>query len=65
MTAASNEANSLTPTPDEATAKLRDSFAIEAMRHVQWRQDTVDAAAQGCYLVADAMLKARQQGGAA
>ena len=38
---------------------LRDEFAIAAMPHMNWLRDTMLEAAEGCYLIADAMMAAR------
>lgn len=42
----------------------RDDFAMKAMDHMAWRQDNIDTCAAFCYVVADAMLNARQGGAA-
>ncbi len=38
---------------------LRDRFAIEAMKQMNWSGDIVDQCAEACFVVADAMLAAR------
>lgn len=48
----------------EPAALTRDDFAMKAMEEMAWRQDNVDACAAYCYVIADAMLKAREGGAA-
>lgn len=38
---------------------MRDYFAAEAMKSMAWIPENVDACANACYGVADAMLRAR------
>lgn len=40
---------------------LRDYFAAKAMEQVDWSNTGINAGAETCYEVADAMLKAREQ----
>lgn len=44
----------------EPATLTRDDFAMKAMDHMAWRQDNTDTCAALCYVVADAMLNARE-----
>lgn len=39
---------------------LRDQFALAAMQHVNWSLDDLQGVAAACYMIADAMLAARE-----
>lgn len=39
---------------------LRDYFAAKAMQKITWRKGEEDEDAKDCYVIADAMMKARK-----
>lgn len=43
----------------ESRAKLRDEFAKEAMKQMAWSDENTSSCAAECYVIADAMLAAR------
>ena len=51
-------ARGISPSGHSAGMTLRDYFAAKAMQEMKWHDE--DHAAQACYEIADAMLRARE-----
>ena len=41
--------------------ELRDYFAVKAMQKITWKKGEEAEDAEDCYVIADAMIKAREQ----
>ena len=53
--------NGVSPANHDSGMDLRDYFAAKAMQKITWKKGEEKEDAEDCYVIADAMMKAREK----